>query len=308
MKRFLIAFVVLFSAVLFSCVTIDRKNPYPNIETIVYDSGAVYEFKNAKSDTLIVFLDGQGWRSALGYKEKDLWQGVGFGYPIVHFLGRDYSIMIPEKFNRQIGKDYAGDPQSRRIYTLNNLVENYAKKINAYLRNNNEPSVILAGFSEGAAVLPMVYEKIEDKDRVKGLAALAFGGLSIYEQRKILAESELDMPDSWRDSYKNQDEYRRDINIHVDSLADINGSSYRWLDSFWNYKPLDYYSNIEIPVLFIHGTKDINVPVESTRYVQENLPDKPFTYVYVDSDHGFGGRKAIQHIKTESIKWLDSLL
>ena len=45
-------------------------------------------------------------------------------------------------------------------------------------------------------------------------------------------------------------------------------------------KPIEFYREINIPVLFLHGEWDLNVPVESTRYVEENLPDKPFTYRY----------------------------
>ncbi|MDR1987002.1 MAG: alpha/beta hydrolase, partial [Treponema sp.] len=200
------------------------------------------------------------------------------------------------------------EPQSRKIYALNNLVENYSAKINDYLSNNYFSSIVLIGHSEGAAVLPLVYEKIIDKEHIKGLVAFSYGGLSRYEQIKILADSELEMPEFWRETWQNIDEYKQDINAHADSLADLNGTSYRWYNSFLDYKPFDYYTKINIPVLFIHGEKDINVPVESTRYVQENLPNKPFEYIYIDAAHVFPNRKTMNYIKEEGIKWLNKLL
>jgi dienelactone hydrolase len=289
-------------------MTINWKNPYPDMETITYDDGNVYEFKNNKSDVLIIFIEGQSWLSVLGYKYKDTWHTLGFGYYIIQFLHEEYNIMIPEKFNRQIGKDYGGDPQSRKIYDLNNLVENYSTKINDYLSNNYFSSIILVGHSEGAAVLPFVYETITDRERIKGLVAFSYGGLSRYEQIKILADSELKMPEFLRETWQNIDEYKQDINAHADSLAELDGISYRWYNSFLDYKPYDHYINITIPVLFIHGEKDINVPVESTRYVQENLPDKPFDYIYIDAAHVFPNRKTMIYIKEEGIKWLNKLL
>jgi dipeptidyl aminopeptidase/acylaminoacyl peptidase len=33
-------------------------------------------------------------------------------------------------------------------------------------------------------------------------------------------------------------------------------------------------------MLFIHGKKDWNMAVESTEYIQKNLSEKPFGYIY----------------------------
>ena len=45
-------------------------------------------------------------------------------------------------------------------------------------------------------------------------------------------------------------------------------------------RPFDFYVNIEIPVLFIHGGMDVNIPVGSTRHVEQNLQDKSFDFIY----------------------------
>jgi dipeptidyl aminopeptidase/acylaminoacyl peptidase len=81
--------------------------------------------------------------------------------------------------------------------------------------------------------------------------------------------------------------------------------SYVWYNEFFDYSPFDYYLNINIPILFIHGETDINVPVESTRYIQEQLPNKPFEYYYFEhTDHNLFNKKAIKKLKTDGVKWV----
>jgi pimeloyl-ACP methyl ester carboxylesterase len=147
---------------------------------------------------------------------------------------------------------------------------------------------------------------ISDKERIRCMVAIAYGGLSLYEQRIILANSELSMPDPWKDIFRNVDEYKKDIELHANSLGDLAGLPYIWYHSMLNYKPFALYVHIDVPVLFIHGEKDVNVPVESTRYVQENLPDKPFDYLYAeDADHNFATKKAIKMLKQDAVRWVD---
>jgi pimeloyl-ACP methyl ester carboxylesterase len=72
-----------------------------------------------------------------------------------------------------------------------------------------------------------------------------------------------------------------------------------------DYKPFDDYVNINIPVLFIHGELDIEVPVESTHYIQENLPDKPFEYIYGNCcNHSLGCDMAKTLFATDVKQWI----
>ena len=63
--------------------------------------------------------------------------------------------------------------------------------------------------------------------------------------------------------------------------------------------------NIEIPVLFIHGEMDVNIPVESTRYVENNLPNKPFDYIYYpEMAHGPRTTEELNGLRNDIKEWL----
>ena len=72
--------------------------------------------------------------------------------------------------------------------------------------------------------------------------------------------------------------FRNNRNDSPESVG--GGITYRWINSWMFRETLEFYREIDIPVLFLHGESDAQGAVESTRYVEENLPDKPFTYVY----------------------------
>jgi len=126
---------------------------------------------------------------------------------------------------------------------------------------------------------------MEKKNLVKGMVSIAAGGLSMYESYLISAEKK-DVPDFWKEAYS------QSINIH-ENLKDYSESIettpldlvYRQMASFMDIRPFDYYKNINIPILFIHGNKDMNIAVESTIYIQKNLPDKPFEFIYYNMGH-----------------------
>jgi pimeloyl-ACP methyl ester carboxylesterase len=305
LKKLACLFIGLFVLTMFSCVTISKINPYPNIATVTYGNNTAYEFRNAKTDKLFIYLEGSGLNSVMGTKDEKRWYSINFGYFIVQALQDTYNIIIPEKFNMHLGGNYVNNPEIKRMYTIENLAENYARIINSYLSEHTYSSVILSGQSEGACVLPLVYGKIIDKERITSMVALAYGGLSLYEQRKILADSELPMPEEWKDLFRNTDEYKKDIELSPNSLGDLAGLPYIWYNSILDYRPYDSYVNINIPVLFIHGERDVNVPVESTRYIQENLPNKPFDYLYCeDADHNFATPKAIKMLRQDAVRWI----
>ena len=96
---------------------------------------------------------------------------------------------------------------------------------------------------------------------------------------------------------------------HNDSIDRVSGTSnritYRWRNSILDKRPFDYYVNINIPVLFLHGELDRNVPVESTRYVEDNLPDKPFDYIYYpEMAHAPTTREELNMIRNDIRNWL----
>jgi esterase/lipase len=249
--------------------------------TLQYNGNFVYEFaSNNQSDKLLVVFEGSGWNSSLGEYLSNEWQFTEIGAQIIQILRENHTIIIPEKWNRNPEINYFEDAEARYKYTFENLLECYVTSLNKYLEEHKCSSIVLIGTSEGAAVLPFVYQKINKKYLVKAMIPIAFGGLSILESYKINIQKD-EIPQDWRNVYAYAIESSQNIEEYVDSIeTNPYGVVYRWLASFINIRPFDYYKDINIPLLFIHGEKDLNMAVESTKYVQENLPKKPFEYIY----------------------------
>jgi pimeloyl-ACP methyl ester carboxylesterase len=240
---------------------------------------------------------------------------------VIQPLRKDHTLILPEKWKRD-PKEPAGinsgvyyeDLDLRLLYTLENLVENYAESINLYLSNNRYGSIFMVGVSEGAIILPFLYEKISDKEKIKGMVAYAGGGLSMYESMTILSTAKI-TPEAHKKMYAYVIEnYDKGIEAWSNSIGvDKYGTVLLWLTSLLEFRPFDYYKNINIPVLFIHGEQDYNVPVESTRYVQENLPEKPFEYIYYKNmAHGpsslsFNYTFQLHRIRNDMAKWIHKI-
>jgi predicted esterase len=258
---------------------------YPNMKIVDYGNNKAYEFKNENSDILAIIIEGSGLWSVLGWEENNQFQKEGLWFYLLELFKNDCSVLVLEKLNFEFGKNYAYDINIRKTYTLENLVTSYSETINNYLSENSYSKVFLVGSSEGACILPRIYKNTSSK--ISGMVSVAYGGLSLYEQLKILANSQLEgINDLTKEVYGNIDLYKEDAKLYPNSIGDLLGQPYAWWNSIFDYRPFDDYKEINVPVLFIHGELDTNVPVESTRYVQDNLPDKPFEYlIYADADH-----------------------
>jgi pimeloyl-ACP methyl ester carboxylesterase len=305
MKRILYVYILLIF--INSCKTFDNgiRDPYGNLTILNYENNTAYEFKNMKNDKLIIYIDGTGWYSVLGWKYGDKWGALGFSNIVVNLLQNNFNIFIPERLNMQLGKYYYYNPDMRRNYTLENLIESYSLTINTYLNEREYSSILLVGYSEGAALLPLIYKNIERKNNINGMVVVSYGGLSLYEQIALLGKSELDIPDYYREACLNIDELKNELELYPESIGEIMGYTYRWWNSFMDYRPFDYYLKMNIPILFIHGDLDIVVPVESTQYIQENLKEKPYDYIYIeDADHSFMTRKSKKIFEKDVVEWV----
>jgi esterase/lipase len=304
-KRFgtFLIFLILVLAV--SCTTtFNHRNPYPNMEIVRYGNSQAYVFRNKASDTLIINIEGSGWDSVLGIKNEKRWLATHQGAQLLQVLGDTYTFFIPEKLNRQPGLDYSRNREDREKYTAENLLDCYLESINGYLAEHAFSSIVLIGNSEGAVLLPLIYERMNDKHAVTALVSLATGGLSFYESYSILSVSST-LPEEWKEMYRYfVEEYNPEHTYRDTYVEDIYGMTYRWFTSFMHIKPFDYYKNILIPILFIHGETDYNIPVESTRYIQENLPDKPFEYRYYPWDHQPRNRADFIQFRNDIAEWV----
>jgi predicted esterase len=280
---------------------------YPNMKTLVYGNNKAYEFRNNDADKLIISIEGSGWHSALGYMENNKWHKNGWWYFALEEFKNEFTLLVPEKLTYELGKGYYYDIDIRKEYVLENLVKCYSAIINTYISENNYSKIILVGSSEGACILPLVYENIINKELISGMVSISYGGLSRFEQINILAHSQLNIPGTLKDIFLNFDNYKEDINLYPNSIGEFIGFTYVYWNSILDYKPFDGYKDIDIPVLFIHGELDVNVPIESTKYIQENLPNKPFEYLYYgDADHNSfrNSIKTMKDLESKCREWI----
>jgi esterase/lipase len=257
------------------------------MEILRYGPSNVYEFRNESSDKLVIHIEGSDVASNLGKKKDKKWEYVKLGTQVLQTLQDQYTIIIPEKLNFQPGEEDFSE-EFWMSYTAENVLKHYTDSINAYLSEHSYSSIVLIGVSEGGLLLPLIYEKINDKNLVTGMVSVYYGGLSLFESSKILATL-----DKIKDEYLKEahqilvDIYSQDSATYPESIDEgMFSSPYKWWTSFIHIRPFDYYKNIQIPVLFLHGEKDYHISVESSRYVQKNLPDKPFEYIYYKGGHG----------------------
>jgi pimeloyl-ACP methyl ester carboxylesterase len=262
------------------------------MEIVNYENSQAYVFRNNFSDKLIINIEGSGWDSVLGIRNERRWLMTHQGAQLLQVLGDRYSFLIPEKLNRQPGIEYSKEIDDRSNYTAENILNGYIESINGYLREHSFSSIILIGSSEGALLLPLIYKRMDMKDSVSAIVSISFGGYSLYESYNFLSGFSK-TPKGYKNMYKHivevyefMEEYKMNHEeVNITPEEDFYGFNYRWFDSFMRIRPFDYYKEINIPILFTHGERDYNIPIESTRYIQENLPEKPFEYYYYKGGH-----------------------
>jgi hypothetical protein len=182
----------------FSCATFDHQNPYPGMLISKYGNSTVYEFPRS-SEKAVILLEGSGYYSNLGIQGRDRWQGVKYGAYLLQDIP-ETTVLIPEKLDWLPGVDYKGDISAKENYTADRLIVDYTNAINEYLKQDRAKSVIMMGISEGAILLPIVYNNIVQKDKISSLVSYAGGGLSAKESYNILSTSKL-LPSKWQNMF-----------------------------------------------------------------------------------------------------------
>jgi esterase/lipase len=271
-----------------------------------YSNYTAYEFNDSFSEKLIIYFDGSRYDSTLGRYNTKKWRPVSFASQFVPILREKYTILIPEKLNRTPGGKFFYDMEDRANYTADNLLKCYSTIINSYLEEHKYSSVILIGISEGALLLPVIYENIINKDIVKSMVSIMGGGLSLYEDMEILSVSS-STPRNWKKGYLEMIKlYNENDSKYPDSITEgFNNMTFRWYNSFMHIRPYDYYKNINIPILFVNGNKDYLIPIESTKHIEENLPQKPFEYLYYKNiGHGPGTYYQTIQFREDITKWI----
>ena len=300
---------VVFFTVLFitNCATYNPTNVYEGIEILSFNQTRGYEFRNPTSSKLLIILEGSSWNSSLGRQKNNRWYDVGMASQLIPLLRDRYTIFIPERFDREPGENYFNNFNDRARYTFDNVLISYKESITTYLTQNEFDSIVIFSASEGAFAMPILYSYINDtiaNTNITLLISLAGGGLSPREGNYIFANAK-NTPRAYRSLYEILvEEYK--TKPYPDSLEiGYFGAPYRFWSSLIDVRPFDYYKDINIPVLFLHGERDIRVTVESTRYVEKNLPHKPFEYIYYPRmGHSPSNRREVIRLHKDIANWI----
>ena len=289
--------------------------PYYN--TLYFTDGQGYEFKNDTSDKLFITLGGgPNWfGSRVGVPGREINNSNFVNWLL--FLYDEYTIFVPEKFDWGRGSLPFYDIENREKYTIDNLIANYAGVIKEYLSQNDYKTIIIAGFSEGGQIAPELFFHLEDFD-ITALISIGAGGLSspndiaiaTIRPQEVLSEESIKIRlNNYHQhlaAYGNENYANSPDEIRFrQSGANAFFTTLMWEYSINARRPFEFYKNINIPVLFIHGQQDTNVSVVSTRYVERNLPDKPFTYVYYpDMAHYPDTIGELKRLRADIAAWL----
>jgi pimeloyl-ACP methyl ester carboxylesterase len=199
---------------------------------------------------------------------------------------------VPEYLNVELGRNESANRNVRRYYTLHDRVRTAAAVIDRFLRENQYEHVALMGYSEGALILARVYLSLKQRDEVERLIFLSYGGMSQYHTLRLLQQKYGDMKGALLSNQSAIDEVI--VKVNTDPLSIDRwwlGWPYQRWSTFGPYEPLSDLLTIDIPILMLHGTQDMQVPVESSRMAAEEFrkAGKPsFKYIeYPGEGHVF---------------------
>jgi pimeloyl-ACP methyl ester carboxylesterase len=306
MRKYVLLSLVVFFAIYSSIgVACAKQNPYENLEVdriYLNDNFINYYVLHKQNDQdtnskgLIIYLTGSGMDCALGLQQEGVWQNEKlFINSLNKYLSPDFDILVPEKMNIKLGNDQSNDPKVFEHYTLAERVSSAVLVIDTFLEKHEYNHVYLMGVSEGAQILPMVYHNLKGENRIAKLVVLGSGGLSQYEEFKVLQKSTLPMPQAYRELLMEADNVMEAIR----SKQDVHdkwyvGYPYEHWAGFFPYRPLDDFVKINVPIFLMQGTKDTSAPIESSRVFAaefERLGKNNLTYIeYKNGDHRFNGK------------------
>jgi len=243
---------------------------------------SIYTF-NGNQKKLLIFIEGSGLNSVLGVKKNNRWESVQFGYFLANNPDNEFTLAIPEKLDFEAGKDYKNDKNALKQYTVDNLSDSHARKIDRYIDATSFDAIYLLGASEGGLLAPKIVNALRNKSKIRKMIVWGAGGYSQEECFRILALSKIPMPESYRKECERIDEIKKEIASHPDSIDTYYlGWPYARWSSFFDYRPIDEYLTINIPILFIQGLEDYNSPYESVKYVEATIHNEKYEYNYYE--------------------------
>ncbi|MSR88739.1 MAG: alpha/beta hydrolase [Candidatus Margulisbacteria bacterium] len=293
----------------------NNENIYKNIQEFRLENNGFFVHYyllpgTSEQKDLLIFLDGSSKQSVLGLKDKATWEKYGLPYYIRKSLPENIDLLVPEKINIIPGQDSGKNENFLINDTLKNKAALYTLLINQYLNSHTTyKHIYLMGYSEGGFVLPKIYNKLAHKENISGLILCASGGLSYYETLRIQQQSPLPFTEKYRQSLSQLEKelIRIKMRPHATDRYYFGWPYCKWAD-YMTYRPINDFIKVQIPILMIHGDKDLNIPIESAQYVKEAFDKtgkKNLTYHEIkNADHTFNGK--CDPLIMEILAWIPS--
>lgn len=206
-------------------------------------------------------------------------EGATLGYDILYL--EKYSYDNKELYDKT-------NCRERRIEDIEFVVNHVIEDI----YDNNLEEVLIFADSEGGTIAPEIACKI---DKVTHMIIMGAGGYSQAQEFEILLNNEIENGKEGKfikAGIKNQQELKAKFKETSDNPTYEKywlGHTYKYWDSFLNYKPDRYLECLSIPVLYIIGKEDESVPYQSVEYLANKFSHKEnFTFEIIpELDHSF---------------------
>lgn len=229
-------------------------------ESLIYYLGM--REKNRLSNTLFIGIQGSQRDSN---KRFDFWSD---------FAPKNADLLLLEK--------YAFD--NKKLYNKTNCRQRRIKDIEFVVKyvinniyNNNLENVVLFGGSEGGVIIPEIANNLEV---ITHMVVMGAGGYSQARELDVLLEQEINNKEEGlfeKVGIRNKEDLQNKFDeIRKNRFPDkfwLGGTYKKW-NSYLDYSPEKYITNLDIPVLFIIGKEDKMVPYQSVDYLAKKLINK----------------------------------
>jgi predicted peptidase len=210
----------------------------------------------------------------------------------------------------------------RKGNTIDQRISDYLQVVQALRSNiiskiesdkNWNGSIYIVGASEGAFLAPILAFHVPETKKILALS----GGLG-WTMREELSLSIKQAAEKQGQSKEQINNIMKEIEFTFSDIINNSkseklwmGHSYKWWYSILDVRALDYLERLSIPILMVHGTSDLSVPVESARTAKlkfEQLNKSNLIYWELDGfDHGYVDASGISHKNEVVVKSLDWL-
>jgi len=217
----------------------------------------IVDKSDGSAENIVFFISGSGFNSLKYYIDK-----------YFDSLKGSYKIFALQK--RYVGNNstellHKPTAEFHNWNYFDAIVDDNNQFINTILSQNAfAKRVILFGVSEGGTVAAKI---ASDNKQVSHLVVIGSGGMRFCDELKLLYAQ--------HDAANKFDAIYADIELNSKSIDKLFlGQTYKYMASFLYLNPMDYYSNINIPILLAQGTLDHNCPIESGRMLQQFFRDR----------------------------------